>query len=50
MESTLDEHKINLPKNVGSYQIEGQLSFSLTKKPNRLFCKWCLGWKWIDNK
>ena len=46
-------HKINLPKYVGSYQIGGQLSFQLTKKPNyinRLFCKWCLGWKWIDNK
>jgi len=27
-------------------------SFSLENKPNfinRWFCKWCLGWEWVDN-
>ena len=46
------KHKI-----VGSYEITGssrdyQIHFNFTKKPkliNRLFCKWCLGWTWIDN-
>jgi hypothetical protein len=43
-------------KTVGSYEITGssrdyQIHFNFTKKPkliNRLFCKWCLGWTWID--
>jgi len=41
---------------VGSYQIgEGPpfTSFLLGNKPsyiNRMFCKWCLGWKWVDIK
>jgi len=47
---------INTPKYVGRYEIGGStgmsISFSLSDKPNlvnRFFCKWCLGWKWIDN-
>jgi len=45
-----------LPKIVGGYEITGssrdyQIHYNFTKKPkliNRLFCKWCLGWTWID--
>jgi hypothetical protein len=46
---------IQQPVYEGRYQIgDGSLnvSFSIGKKPHyihRWFCKWCLGWKWIDN-
>jgi len=45
------------PFYVGRYEIGGEnglsISFSILNRPsviNRWFCKWCLGWKWIDNK
>jgi len=48
---------IQQPKYVGRYQIGGDtgmsILFSLGDKPsfiNRWFCKWCLGWKWIDSE
>ena len=41
---------------VGSYYISpievGGVALNLYKKPsliNRLFCKWCLGWTWVDS-
>ena len=44
------------PIYVGAYRIGGEtgmsISFSLSNKPswiNRQFCKWCLGWEWIEN-
>lgn len=44
-------------KSEGYYEITGtetgQIRFHFTKKPNlinRLFCKWCLGWTWYDEK
>ena len=51
------KHKfiIQQPLYVGRYQIGGKnglsISVSIEDKPNfinRCFCKWCLGWKWID--
>jgi hypothetical protein len=53
-------HKLNeikIKKNVGGYQITGKggvensIIFMFVKKPNfinRLFCRLCLGWVWID--
>jgi len=48
---------IQQPVYVGRYEIGGNtgmsISFSLGDKLsfiNRWFCKWCLGWKWIDGE
>ena len=50
-------NEIKLVKNVGSYQIKGKgdiensIRFTFVKKPNfinRLFCRICLGWVWVD--
>lgn len=50
-------NKLKITKNVGSYQITGKggvensIRFMFVKKPtfiNRLFCRLCLGWVWID--
>jgi len=60
VEYTRDEtytiSSISQPIYSGAYRIGGEtgvsISFSLSDKPswiNRQFCKWCLGWEWIEN-
>jgi len=47
---TNETHSIELPKYIGAYEI-GNVTFHQTKKPsfiNRFFCKWCLGFVWVD--
>jgi hypothetical protein len=50
-----DPFGIQQPVYAGAYEIGGgdyTTSFSLGEKPsfiNRWFCKWCLGWEWVDN-
>lgn len=63
MKDTFKLTNIEIPKVAGSYEIKVAGSYEITgntvntiefifnKKPkliNRLFCKWCLGWTWID--
>ncbi len=45
--------KIEQPKYAGCYELDNNIHFNIKKKPkliHRLFCKWLLGWEWIDEK
>lgn len=45
--------EFNIPKYVGTYEVNGNLHFSFYKKPSlfhRLMTRILLGWKWHDNK
>jgi len=56
LNSTYKFNTFTQPDFVGSYRIGGatgmNIHFNRENKPNwinKQFCKWCLGWEWVEN-